>query len=447
MSGPLSRRDFLKTSTLAAGALLTRYAPNPALLARQDKVELQFWHQWGGPPNSTALEAVATSFTKIYPNITVKYTDVSGATDKITAAIAAGNPPDIIHFVLSTAVSEFAHRGALQDLTARLDKDVPNWEKLLYPYARAVASYNGKVYSIAGANYNVGLLWNQEVFKEVGLDPAKGPQTIEELTDWAAKLTKVDANGNIQRLGFVPDYPGTGNGQFVNLILYGWAFGGEWYDPTTKKITANHPKNIEALKWEQSFYARYGAQKIQNFVKSAGNYLTLQDVFQSGKLAMVYDGEWNLAFGDPSFIPKLNTGGFPAPKSNPSMFGVSYADSDPNCIPAGSPHPDEAWEFLKFYGFNKDTSSAFAQVVANPSPLLDHPQFPLEKDPRFVWFVNQQSLPSQKIFPRIAVSQTYFDKLGEAEQAVLYGAATAEDALNQVTKTIQDLLDTAGEPA
>src|SRR5262249_51637783 len=155
--------------------------------------------------------------------------------DKISAAIAAGSPPDIVHFVLSTAVPEFAHRGALIDLTALLDKDVPGWDKLLYPYGKAVASYNGKVYSIASASFNLGLLWNQDIFKEAGLDPKVGPKTLEDLTDWAAKLTKVDASGNIQRMGFIPDYPGAGNGQFVNLILYGWAFGGDWYDDKTKK--------------------------------------------------------------------------------------------------------------------------------------------------------------------------------------------------------------------
>ncbi len=426
---------------------VSSYTVNPKIAAQANPITLQFWHQWGGPPNSDALQAVCDGFHKLYPNITVVLTDVSGANDKITSAIAAGNPPDILHFGLSTAVPEFAHRGALVDLTSRLQKDMPNWEKLEYPYARAVASYNGKIYSIAGANYNVGLLWNQDLFKAAGLNPAKGPQTLEELTAWADKLTIIDKSGNIQQLGFIPDYPGAANGQFVNLILYGWAFGGSWYDEKTKKITANDPKNIEALKWELAFYTKYGAQKIQNFVKSAGNYLTAQDLFEAGKLAMVYDGEWNLAFGDAAFVPKMNAGGFPAPKANPSMFGVSFADSDPHCLPTGSQHQDEAWEFLKYFGFNKDVSSAFAQVVANPSPLLDHPQFPLEKDPRFAWFVKQQTLPSQKIYPRIPVSQTYFDKINQAEQAVLFGQATPEDALNQLTKEVQDLLDNAGAPA
>ncbi len=445
----LSRRDFLKASGLLVGgsALGAGYLANPALLAAQDKVELQFWHQWGGPPNSTALEDLARRFSALYPNITIKFTDISGATDKLTASIAAGNPPDMVHFALSTAVPEFAHRGALQDLTALVTKDVPNWESLLYPYGKAVSSYNGKVYSVPSANYNVGLLWNTEIFKEVGLDGTKGPKTIEELTTMAEKLTIIDKDGTIKRMGFIPDYPGAGNGQFVNLILYGWAFGGDWYDAATKKITANHPKNIEALKWELGFYTKYGAQKVQNFVKSAGNYLTAQDLFQSGKVAMVYDGEWNLVFGDATFVPKLNTGGFPAPAANPGMFGVSYADSNPICLPARAAHAKEAWEFMKFMSFDKDACSAFAQTLANPCQLVEHPQYALEKDPRYAWFVNQQALPSQKVYPRIPVSQSYFNKLAEAEQSVLYGQSTPEDALNQVTKEVQQLLDEAGEPA
>src|SRR5258708_3390946 len=149
----VSRRDFLRTGAILGGAaLFGPYVPNRELLVMRNQVELQFWHQWGGPPNSTALEANAAAFTKMFPNITVKYTDVSGALTRVTAAIAAGNPPDIQHFALSTAVPEFAHRGALIDLTPMLTKDIPNWEKLLYPYAKAVSSYNGKVYSIAAAN-------------------------------------------------------------------------------------------------------------------------------------------------------------------------------------------------------------------------------------------------------------------------------------------------------
>ena len=97
--------------------------------------------------------------------------------------------------------------------------------------------------------------------------------------------------------------------------------------------------------------------------------------------------------------------------------------------------------------FDPPTASNFAQVVANPCQLVDHPAFPLEKDPRFQVSAKQQELKSQIVFPRIAVSHTYTVKLGEAEQAVLLGQSTAEDALKGVTQEVQDLLDSAGPPA
>lgn len=446
----ISRRNFLKGGMLFGGAaLLGSYIPNTRLLALQDKIDLQFWHQWGGPPNSTALEQIAANFNKLYPNVTVTLTNISDQS-QIATAIAAGTPPDVVHFVLSDAVPEYAHRGALQDLTPLLEKDIPNWKELLYWYGPEVGSYNNKVFALASANFNIGLLWNRDIFTEVGLDPEKGPQTLEELTDWADKMTVVDKDGNITRLGFIPDYPGPGNGQVANLVLYGWAFGGQWYDADAKKITANDPKNIEALKWELAFYEKYGAQKVKNFIASAGGYLTDQDVFRTGKVGMVYDGEWNIVFptADLPFNQKtINAGGFPSPKANPEMFGISYADSDPNTIPAGSPHPAEAWEFLKFMCFDPQVCSDFAQVVANPCQLTDHPDYALQSDSRFAWFIKQQDLKSQRVFPRIAVAHTYMVKLGEAEQAVLLGQATPEDALNQVTEEVQALLDSAGPPA
>ena len=45
-------------------ALFGPYVPNRELLAKADQVELQFWQQWGGPPNSTALEANAAAFSR-----------------------------------------------------------------------------------------------------------------------------------------------------------------------------------------------------------------------------------------------------------------------------------------------------------------------------------------------------------------------------------------------
>jgi len=72
------------------------------------------------------------------------------------------------------------------------------------------------------------------------------------------------------------------------------------------------------------------ALRDQELRRQRGRYLTDQDLFRTGKLGMVYEREWNIVFPTadlPFNVNTINAGGFPAPASNPSMFGVSYADA------------------------------------------------------------------------------------------------------------------------
>ena len=101
----------------------------------------------------------------------------------------------------------------------------------------------------------------------------------------------------------------------------GWDFGGQWYNPKTHVITANAPQNIAALSFEASFYQKYGSSNMANFESSAGAYLTANDPFESGKLAMVYDGPWALQYIEanrPDLAPDIGVAPFPAPPAWPS---------------------------------------------------------------------------------------------------------------------------------
>ena len=57
-----------------------------------------------------------------------------------------------------------------------------------------------------------GLTWNKDHFKEAGLDPEKPPRTWDEFRDYAKKLTKKDAQGNITRVGYAIRHVGHPHG-------------------------------------------------------------------------------------------------------------------------------------------------------------------------------------------------------------------------------------------
>ena len=63
-------------------------------------------------------------------------------------------------------------------------------------------SYANKVWLLPGSEANADfiLFWNKQHFREVGLDPEKGPTTIAELDAMALRLTRENA-GQLDRGG------------------------------------------------------------------------------------------------------------------------------------------------------------------------------------------------------------------------------------------------------
>lgn len=61
---------------------------------------------------------------------------------------------------------------------------------------------NGKYYAQPTAVRTLALFWNKDLFKAVGLDPDTPPATWDEVLTDAQKLTKRDAQGNLQQEGY-----------------------------------------------------------------------------------------------------------------------------------------------------------------------------------------------------------------------------------------------------
>ena len=99
------------------------------------------------------------------------------------------------------------------------------------------------------------------------------------------------------------------------METYGWLFGGHWVNSKGKPTPAT-ADDIKALEWEQSFYKKFGAQNVSNFISSAGAYLTGGDPFESGKTAMMFDGPWTEQYAkanNPKIASEVGVVKMPAP--------------------------------------------------------------------------------------------------------------------------------------
>lgn len=419
-------------ATAAAAALaLSACTTGAASSAPADgKIHLTMYQQWGGGHEQQVLDELIKKYEALHPNVVISETPVTNNA-KILAAITGGDAPDIIDLGNSLPLGGWAAAGALEPLdkyiaASGLDTGV------FIPNAMKAMTSNGKTYGLPFQVFTAGLIYNTKLFAEAGI--AKPPSTLQELAADAAKLTKTGANGTITQMGFLPTYPGPDEGQTCPLISYGYAFGGSWTSASGEPTPAQS-QNVAALKWEQSFYKKYGIANVQNFISSAGSYLTSGDPLESGKLAMMFDGPWSVQYAQDNksaAAHDLAVEPLPASSTAPSRTGSTYVDANAQVIPTSAKNPKAAFDFIEWETTNASETATFSDTVGNIPQLKDTPRFALASDPQFAKYIGIAKSANARSWTQNATSSNYGTQLCEAQDNALLNGQTAKAALEAV---------------
>ncbi|MEK8127574.1 ABC transporter substrate-binding protein [Paenibacillus filicis] len=319
----------------AATAGTAAPSSTPAPAAKDEKVELTFYYPIAvGGPLTANIEKMALAFNKENPNITVKPVYTGSYADtavKTQAGVQAKTPPDL-------AVLQSTELFSLLDMNAIIPLDEfiaqEGGDKYLsdfYPAFMANSQTGGKVYSIPFQRSTIVLYYNKDKFKAAGLDPNKGPQTWDEMKDYAKKLTKDGTWGlEIPVSGFA----------YWMLQTFALQNGKNLMTEDGKKVMFNTPENIEGLKYWTDL-----AKKEKVIPEGVTEWGTVPSDFLEGKTAMMYHTTGNLTnvkknakfdFGV-SFLPKNKSFGSPTGGGNFYIF----KDIDKK-------KQEAAWKFVKF---------------------------------------------------------------------------------------------------
>ena len=428
------------------------------------RVRLIVWGLQSGK-DTAGLDAQVAEFMRRNPDIEVSLLSMgAGAMNpqKLMTSIVGRVPPDVVHQDRFT-IGDWASRDAFMPLDDFLAKETgadavrrANY----YPAAWEEAVYKGKSYAIPTGIDDRLLFYNRKVFREAGLDPDKPPRTWEELLDYSKKLTKYNADGTYERIGFIPNY---GNSW---LYLYAWQNGGEFMSPDRTQCTLAAPENVGALDYMVKVYDALGGIDKVNIFQS-GFQTNEQDPFYLGKVAMVTTGSWVLN-GVARYAPGLDFAVAPPPVPAERLKGKGrFAGKPPYitwiggfsfAIPAGARHPNEAWRFVRFMSsveaaliqakadkkYNEDKGRPYVfNLSANKNvnaALLE--QFPpvnanlLTAQKTFV-----QMLPNAQYRPVTFVGQKLWDGHVRAFDRAVAHAQTPQAALAEQQKLVQQELD------
>jgi multiple sugar transport system substrate-binding protein len=429
-AAPQTQQAAAPAQEAAQPAAPTPEAAQPAAPAAAEP--LTVWITWGDNP--AQLQSLFDQYGAAN-NVKIEVTAPIDE-QKILPALTSSSPPDILILGSGQLVKSYAAEGLVAELSDAIKTggiDVSD----IYSAPLGQCEQAGKYYCLPWGTDVYALFWNKDLFEAAGLDPEVPPQTMEELVAFADKLTKVDTDGKIEQIGFIPDF------SWGHNDLYAHMFGGFWYNKDGTEVTANSQAMIDALNWQQQFYTKYGADQVLSFTGGFGQYQSPDNGFYAGKLAMMVEGEWQTG---PNFVsqfkPELNYGvvAFPPPASNPERAKTVVTQGTVAVIPAKAKDLEASAKLLAWMMSPQiiaDEMVVNANLPTSKKAAQD-PRF--SEKPKFKLFVDLMASPNAVAYVTTPISLELEAALATVEEQVVHTGADPEPLLNEVQDKFAPML-------
>ena len=415
--------------------------------------EVVFWHFWGGR-DRPVVDEIVERFNRSQDQYFVRAIAMPGANLdlKFFLSLAGGDPPDVINQD-DPIVADWAHRGALVPIdelaTAGEYAGLQEW---LFPAARQLASYRGRLFAMCNGLDIRALYYNQTLLDEHGLSP---PETLTELDALAEAIAPAAVEGRRERFGYLPDPR--------RLWAWGIVFGGQFYDPDSGEVTADGEPIVRALEWMTSYSRRYGAKAVAAF-RHGDQALTgaAFPLLGARRYAAIMDGQWRVRdiAEDAAAARRVGRvpdrfGVVPLP---PPAFGrtnAGWVNGNFFVVPRGAKNPQGAWAFMKFWsGFGDHEAEAARACAAGgwipASPaVVNHETFQhfLVQQPLFAEFVRLAASEHQVPTPSVPVAVFFQTEIERAAQDAMYRGRDVHAVLDEATRRVRARLEEVGDAA
>jgi multiple sugar transport system substrate-binding protein len=414
------RKRAVHTRSAVAVALIGALVFVAAAAARTTSgsgpTKLTVWAGWSAGHELTTFKKVVAEYDQKHPEVTINV--VGGIDDnKIVAAIRSGTAPDVVSSFNSYNVGNYCGSGGWIDLGPLMKKD--HIEASMFPTApRYYTQYQGKRCALPLLADDYGLYYNKKLFKAAGI--TSPPKTLSELATDAKKLTVRDKKGNIKVAGFDPVVG------FYENTPDRWiqSFGGKWVDAKGHSLIGSDPAWAKWAGWQKRLVDWYGYDKLVRFQAQPIDEFTPSQAFETGKLAMNFDGEWRVAFIQNEH-PELDYGTAPMPvdDAHPELYGSGYINGTIIGIPRGVKHEPEAWALVKYLTTADHPLAVLSNGLRNvptTSSSLHSPE--ITRDAHFATFLKIFANPKSGTSPILASGQAYTNSVQHFFQQYQAGA-------------------------
>lgn len=446
------------TGITALGALAIGLFVSQAVLATREnpipegREEVVFWHFWGGADRAI-VEDVAARFNASQDQYFVRPIAMPGNNLdlKFFLSVTGGDPPDLLN-IDDPVIADWGHRGAILALDEVAgDAEVERLKSWLFPAAKRLVTYNGRMYSVPNGLDIRALYYNQTMLDRYGLKP---PLSIADLDHIARTIAPPEQTTPYEHHGFLPDSR--------RIWAWGPVFGGQFYNDSNGQVTLTSPEIEAALSWMASYRDQYGPSEIARFRHGDQSLPGKTFPLFAERYAVVMDGQWRVrdirAFQKSQREknePVTQFGAIPLPPPPGGKPNAGWVNGNNFVIPRGANSPQGAWAFIQFWcGFEGNESEAAQTCVAGgwipvSNQVVEQPAFHqfLREEPLFQTFIDLAGSDNQYPVPVIPGAPFFNNEVKNVAESAMASPAKPNipRMLEEAQMRIQSHIDRAKE--
>jgi multiple sugar transport system substrate-binding protein len=430
----MARPHFTRRGTLALAALAGAAAlvlsgcssqGNSSSSKPDNGTALTMWarHTDGDLP-----KLLVDAYNKTHKN-QVKLTIIPADTyqQKVGAAAGSNGLPDILASDVVYSPN-YVKQGLFQDITSDV-KGLSFYNDLAKAHSEA-ASKDGKIYGVPLVVDSSLIIYNKDLFKQAGLDPATGPKNFDEIyTD--AKAIRDKVGGDVYGFYWAGNCAGC---NAYTLFPYAAAAG----DAPFQKDGTKADFDSKAMNSTLALYKKLTDEGIAPAGVKTEDGTNWAQSFNAGKVGILPIGSFDFgALKDAKF--DWGVAELPAPDGSKTS---TFVGGDVVGVSKNSKHAAQAWDFLKWVLGDDAQVNVIAKSGNLPSRVdLANNKYS-GKDPRIVQTIKGLAYgytPSTTQYGALINDGTGPWLKGIRD----YVFAGQSDALATAQKTIQSGLDQA----
>ncbi|WP_342387604.1 ABC transporter substrate-binding protein [Salinicoccus bachuensis] len=397
-----------------------------------ETVTLDFWSFWGSEQRRPVIDKIIEDFNNSQDEIEVQHTYVPWGDiwTKNLAAIAAGDPPDVIINDINT-VKLRAQEGQMEPITEFVDSDVQN---RFYDQMTEATMHEDEMYALPFNTDTQILFYNKDLFEEAGLDPEDPPSTWAEAEEYATQLD-VEEGGSYERIGF---YPLIGAGSDVWMMN---ALGENYVSPEGDVKIDTEPVH-DTFNWILEQKNKYGENTITSINSQFEN--AQQDPFMAGNIGMmVQNANYYVQLRD--FGQDINFGVAPLPEKEEGNGHTSWGGGFVAEIPKGAKDPEASYKFIEFLT-NHDSQLYWAE---NNFDLVAHEEAgnsaaesdEFSESGREVYSLMVENMDNTLLTPQPLVAPDFASTVNPTFESIISENTTVEAGLEKAQSDLERIVE------